>query len=334
MFEKRSIQALLRTSENTAYVSHIRTIEFAMYHLLPICDLQTIKPPSDGTSTQVDHLNGLNESAYFEQWRDLRNLMTCVYALKCLTKTMSKLTRCKKIIFDDNDRPWGLDRMEEKIGIVPQRSLTFDSASSVASVRYILDVVLSAAVASKLKIETLDIRIGCLLKNTSPVSPDMLPSLPAPVTSLRHLHLVLDSDLPWAWGKNLVRFIQSLPELTHLMLKFEKRDASHRFSGTSSSIYIPKLNNLTLSSVDCTSDELANFLDRHRATLREIRLSSINLTDSIDSWHSLAKGIYGNLDISCFSMKGCSTGDSHAEDKQWEATSAEALTDLIVASSN
>ncbi|KAH6869144.1 hypothetical protein B0T10DRAFT_467428 [Thelonectria olida] len=285
MLERRSLQTLLTILKHAGFALHADTLEFNLHHLLPFEELVEIKPPCSLTSPQKDHLNGLDVDAYCAQWNNQEELMRTEFVLDCLTTAMSNLTQCKNLTFDHGNRPWGLDRIKEIIGILPQRSLTFESGASVRFVRHVLDIVLAAASTSKLQLEEINISPGCLMENANRVSPDMLPHLSAPITSLRHLHLVLDSDFPesgytWDWEINLVRFTNSFPELTHFMLEFEDQDDFFRFSEASRSIYIPKLESLIVGLVGCTGDELADFLIRHKGTLREIRFDNINLTNS------------------------------------------------------
>ncbi|KAI3572666.1 hypothetical protein IWW34DRAFT_794955 [Fusarium oxysporum f. sp. albedinis] len=358
MFERRSLETLLDISKHVNFAPHINTLEFDLYHLLPLDEVVEIQPPFspyekmmtrtasenkgndsnnsiDSTSSQDNHLSRLNEGAYRNQWNDQHQLMRAQYALDCLTMAMLNLSQCKNITFDDSNRPWGLGSVEVKVGILPQRSLTFDSNTSVRLVRHILDIVLSAAVASKIEIEDLDISAGCSMENANRVSPDMLPRLSAPITSLRHLRLVLDPDFPESvysgdWEVNLVQFIHSFPELTHFVLGFENRDEFFRFSEASPSIYIPKLENLVIGLVDCTSDEVAGFLVRHRETLREISFDSVDLTDGLMAWQILIQKIHDELNITYLSMIDSMARGRDVQDREpLEATDRRGLIEII-----
>ncbi|KAH6961858.1 hypothetical protein BKA56DRAFT_463529, partial [Ilyonectria sp. MPI-CAGE-AT-0026] len=251
---------------------------------------------------------------------DQEQMLETQYALNCLTKAMSNLTHCKRIAFNDSNRPWGLDRLEDTIGILPQRTLTFASTKSAELIHHIMRAVLTAVAASKLEIEDLDFSIGSLMENASRINPHMLPILPTHITSLRHLHLVLDSDNPIfdsvnpefstidpsSWESGLVEFTGLFPQLSHFMLEFEYREDSNRFSGFSSLLCIPNLEVFTLGLMDCSGEELADFRLRHRNSLREISFDSINfILGTESSWNLLIEKISDNLDIAYFSMVGC-----------------------------
>jgi hypothetical protein len=70
---------------------------------------------------------------------------------------MTHLAQCKRIVIDDSNHPWGLHQIKRSIGVLPQRSLTFESAKSVDFIRHVIHAVLTAVIASKLQIEELEI---------------------------------------------------------------------------------------------------------------------------------------------------------------------------------
>lgn len=362
MLERRSLDTLVDISKHATFSRHVETLEICAYHLLPLNELADVEPPfspyegnvkrtASGTegagarSPQDDRLGRLNSDAYLALWKDQEQLIKTQYALICLTRAMSNLTYCKSIAFNDSNRPWGLDRLEETIGILPQRTLTFASTKSAELIHHIMHVVLTAVAASELEIEDLDFSIGSLMENANRISPHMLPILPTHITSLRHLHLLVDSDNPIidsvnpqfsdfdpsSWGSGLVEFIRLFPQLSHFTLNFEYREDLNRFSGFSPHLYIPKLEALTLGMMDCSGEDLADLLLRHRDSLREISFDSINLIFGTESsWNLLIKNIHDNLDITYFSMVGCMIEDTYVQDGEpLEATDAQGLAEIM-----
>ncbi|POR32470.1 hypothetical protein TPAR_07324 [Tolypocladium paradoxum] len=359
MFERRSLDTLADISKHHTLGRSVHTLEVCVYHLLPLKELEEIEPPfseyeeimkkvasSNGgtrsadtrSSSPHDHyhrLSQLHKEAYLTHLEDQDQLIRAQYALGCLTQAMTHLTQCKRIVIDDSNRPWGLDRLKRMTGVLPQRTLTFASTKSIELVRHILSAVLTAVVASKLDVEDVEISIGCLMQNANRISPYMLPSLPSRIISLRRLHLVLDPGLPkfastLPWGSGLIRFVRLFPELSEFSLEFEHRDDFGRFAGCAAMLDIPKLEALTLCLIDCTGEQLADLLLHHKKTLREISFDSINLTDGAESWHSLIKEIREGLDITFFSMNGSMVGDIDVQGREpLEATDAQGLTDII-----
>lgn len=316
IFEQQSLDALASISKQQNLSEHIHTLEIYVYHLLPLQDLEEIEPPyhpyeeiikkalsgitdasdkddaSSSSSLYRDrHLRGIDTNTYLRCLEDQERLVRTEYAITSLTQTMTHLTQCKRIIIDDSNHPWGLHQIKRSIGVLPQRSLTFESAKSIDFIRHLIHAVLTAIIASKLQIEELEISLRGLMENTNRISPQMLPgpsfiflTQALPITSLRYLHIVLDPcvpessyDLPWEHG--LAHFISLFPELSQVLLEFDRRDNLERFSSLSSLLYFPKLEMLTLSCIDCTSEELVWFLLRHKETLQEISFNSINLTN-------------------------------------------------------
>ncbi|KAJ0125972.1 Uncharacterized protein HZ326_30924 [Fusarium oxysporum f. sp. albedinis] len=121
-----------------------------------------------------------------------------------------------------------------------------------------------------------------------------------------------------------------LPQLTHFMLEFENRDDFFRFSEASPSIYIPRLENLMISLVDCTGDELAGFLLRHKETPREISFDTIDLTDGPMAPHILLQKIHDELDITYFSMINSMARMKDVQSReQLEATDRRSLIEVL-----
>lgn len=281
------------------------------------------------------HLGQLRREAYLTHLADQDQVVGTDYAIECLKQAMGGLHHCKNVIIDDDNRAWGLRSLKQSIGVFPQRTLTSTSTRSIHLIRYMLSAVLTALAASKLEIADLDISIGCSMENGNRISPYMLPTLlPSPITSLRHLHIVLDPivtnvDGRLPWGSGLVRFLRLFPELSQFSLDFEYRDEQNRLSGVASMLHIPKLEVLVLSMIDCCGEDLTDLILYHRRTIREITLNNINLTDGPKSWPSLVNDIRDHLRISYFSMDSCTAGYIAMHEERVEARSTQGLTAII-----
>ncbi|KAH7136197.1 hypothetical protein EDB81DRAFT_628333, partial [Dactylonectria macrodidyma] len=214
-------------------------------------------------------------------------------------------------------------------GILPQRGLTFESQESIRLVRHIIHVVLTAAAVSKIQVEMLVL------------GPEQMPSsailAKSPLVSVRRLHISLDPHFPECvpasskWESDLIRFIKLLPELPHLEFDFEERDEWGRFSELSKELYIPKLETLKISCIDCAREELALFLVRHHRTLREVVLDAIQLSGDAAVWRWLIEIIRDSLDLTCFSILLSNTqeGGKFIELNDIGATDTQDLTEVI-----
>ncbi|KAM5528588.1 hypothetical protein FOXYSP1_19069 [Fusarium oxysporum f. sp. phaseoli] len=377
MVERRSLDALVEISKHHTLGPCVETLNICVYHLLPLEELPRIKHPyseyedmiktlspeqyedfienmaSEENDTEFrgrtsflrslsfdnrnNHLSQLHRQAYLTSIADRDQLVRTRYAIECLEQAMGNLCHCKKVIIDDDNRAWGLRRWKKELGILPQRTLTFASASSVNLVRYIVHAVVTTLSTGKLSIDSLEISIGSLMENGNRISPHMLPTLSSsPITSLHRLHIVLDPtvlnpDIRLPWCSGLVRFVRLFPDLSDFSLEFEYRDESSRFLEIAAMLHIPKLKKFKLSLVDCKREELADFILYHKETICEISLESIDLVDGVQSWQSLIKDIHDHLNISYFSMDSCMARDTYSQPKGEElvATDAQGLMDII-----
>jgi hypothetical protein len=276
---------------------------------------------------------------------------------------MARFVNCKTISINDGHRPWGLSLLESEIGITPQRCLTIKSTKSIEFVRHLICTTITAAITSNIQIEVLEIIAGQLFDNASRPTPDMLirpSSLPAHanIGSLRQLTLFLSPEYPeitsdcTRWTSDLVYFIDRFPQLSNFTLEFEYRDmygldvmdysynvglgpleVGGRFSTIASRLYIPHLEILRLSCIDCTSMELAFFLLRHHKKLRTVYLDSINLIDGANTWGWLMQILRDNMRIAYFSMNRCTAkevepGQGTTRRRLFEASDSDSFTHL------
>ncbi|WAO97274.1 F-box domain-containing protein [Fusarium falciforme] len=296
--------------------------------------------------TERDRLRRLNASEYRKRLYDQEDVMQSRYDVKCLTQAMAHFKRCKHINISSSIQAWGLNRLRRSIGILPQRGLTFESKESTRLVRHIIHVVLTAVAASKIQVEVLNIGPEGMLMNSNRVSPFMLmgPSsailVESPPFSLRRLQISLDPNVPQhvpvssKWDSDLIRFIKLLPELSYLELVFEERDEMGRFSELGKELYIPKLEKLMLSCIDCAREDIALCLIRHRRTLREVVLDSIQLAGNTASWRWLIEIIRDSLDLVSLSIESSGAKEEVGVSRfidldDMQATDIQGLTEII-----
>ncbi|KAH7124653.1 hypothetical protein EDB81DRAFT_811336 [Dactylonectria macrodidyma] len=375
MFERKSLECLEEITNHRALGQSVEELEICVSHLLPLNELQDIEPPyseyenmmkrikgrtpydewgpsddeggmsdEDIEESPGDHLSQVNAREYRKRFDDQERVIRTGYDIECLTRAMTHLKRCKRINISSSVRTWGLNRLRRSTGILPQRSVTFESQESTRLVHHIIHAVLTAAAASQIQVEVLDIGVGSMTENANRISANMLtgPSsailAESPLVSLHRLCICLDPNVPKCipasskWENDLVHFIKLLPELSYLELQFDERDyLDGRFSGLSKELYIPKLETLTLSCIDCAGVDLAFFLIRHHRTLREVVLDAIQLTGDAADWRWLVEIIRDSLDLTCFSIMSSDTreGARFINLNDIEVTDAQGLTEVI-----
>lgn len=288
----------------------------------------------DGSFLSEEGPNQVNEEAYRKSFEQQEQLVRTEHGVHCLTQAMTHLVNCKQIYINDEYRPWGSQYLQRVVGVVPQRCLTFQSKRSIDFIRHVLHATFTAITISDIQIETLEICAGHLIDNASRLSPDMLvrPSSEmldqANIQSLHKLSLIINPDCPdpvsdsTRWTLDLIRFIKRFPELVEFEVEFEFRDSFNpadedrtaslnlrepynRFSTLAYQLYIPKLEIVSLSMIDCTSSELAFFLLRHNKTLRSVHLEGIYLIEDMSAWCKLIEVVRDSLCVTHFSMTNC-----------------------------
>ncbi|SCV61348.1 uncharacterized protein FFFS_15917 [Fusarium fujikuroi] len=166
------------------------------------------------------------------------------YDVKCLAGAMKYLKHCRKINISTSIHAWEMWWLRQRIGILPQRGLTFKSKASIRQVHHIVQDVLEAIAVSGISVQYLDIEPSTMIENANRISPFILmgPSSSTILsrsfpTSLRQLQISLDLESPpddkisgRKWGLGLLQFIHLLPELSDLELSFEHRHEIGRFS--------------------------------------------------------------------------------------------------------
>ncbi|SCV61154.1 uncharacterized protein FFFS_15723 [Fusarium fujikuroi] len=267
----------------------------------------------DDGQAESSRLEQINTQDYNRYLHD-QDAMRAGYDVKCLAGAMTYLKRCRKINISTSIHAWGMRRLRQRIGILPQRGLTFKSKASIRQVHHIVQVVLKAMAVSGISVQCLNIRPGMMLENANRISPFMLTGLSSSIiqstsfpASLRQLQISLDPESPPddtvlgpKWGLGLLQFIHLLPELSDLELCFEYRDEAGRFSEIAKDLYIPKLESVTLGLIDTTKEDIAILLLCHHRTLRRVVLESIQLDGGLEAWRWLIEVVWRSLELDEF----------------------------------
>ncbi|KAI3571965.1 hypothetical protein IWW34DRAFT_765396 [Fusarium oxysporum f. sp. albedinis] len=119
-------------------------------------------------------LEQINTQEYNRHLHDQEDMMRAGYDVKCLAGAMTYLKRCRKINISTSIHAWGMRRLRQQIGILPQRGLTFKSKASIRQVHHIVQVVLAAIAVSGISVQCLDIEPSMMIENANRISPFML----------------------------------------------------------------------------------------------------------------------------------------------------------------
>ncbi|KAF5967568.1 hypothetical protein FBULB1_11153 [Fusarium bulbicola] len=316
MVDKASIDNFSRISESPHLVEHIKDLRFHTLHLLPIEELEGITPsflleetdPDATTSTPPNMSLDFSESGMGEThircYEQQQSLMAGTLMGIRLHEAMSKIKSRVKLSFDSDHPPWSTPRLKQSFGCLIQRSLA-ETRGSTKFISGLIQTVLNAAWTSGLQIEDLDIPIGLNIDNSLCITLDQFPLLPFQLSSLSHLHLVIE---PTFKTNLLQKFLNSFPNLIEFNLEVYSELSRKKTTGALHDLQIPKLQQLTLSMVSCTAEELQALIIAHHKTLRDITLICIHLPD-YKSWRNIFQLIVTKLNLNDFYIGECEPGD-------------------------
>ncbi|GJC88112.1 hypothetical protein ColLi_10950 [Colletotrichum liriopes] len=112
------------------------------------------------------------------------------------------------------------------------------------------------------------------------------------------------------WSAELLGFKSLFYALSDLGLSFYPWDEGRQFRTLSKLLHIPTLRLLQLEYLDCGPRELTTLLERHKTTLRAVRLKSVCFTGGhTNSWSTLTKRIQENTLVETFSVEECFVDD-------------------------
>ncbi|KAH7113062.1 hypothetical protein EDB81DRAFT_826454 [Dactylonectria macrodidyma] len=314
MFERQSLDILKAISEHPSLRHAVRTLGLCIEHLSK-SEMNKLRYADCPLQVHGDEI-----PPYFED----------SVAQHCLVQAMRKLPNCKTLVLTDAHVPWGSVRLQKEAGCVLERGLETDFLRG-GFVQYLLNVMLTAAVESKLPVEKLDIYLGHMDEPNcvQPISVSLLDvpltqDKPAParlnLATLTSLRLILcpypgDSKGP-RWEPAFDRFLAMFPQLSHFTLAFdgeEQYDHHDIFPRLSKAISIPKLRVVEFARLEATVSELAEVLVRHRQTLEEATLRDVKLR-GIGSWPFLLNILRNMFGVRRVTMKNCLIEDEWIRD--------------------
>ncbi len=99
--------------------------------------------------------------------------------------------------------------------------------------------------------------------------------------------------------------MSTFPHISQFELEFAPRDEADYFGEVAKTLRLQNLASLLLNATDCATDELLALLLGHKTTLKEVVLSSIDITGGLESWKSLLCTIRDELSLDSLIMHEC-----------------------------
>ena len=184
---------------------------------------------------------------------------------------------------------------------------------------------LLAVMSSTIKMEHLDILIGERQEHPRSIAIDMLLDLKQDYSSLRRLHISIDSK--FSEPAHLQAFLSSFPNVSDFSLRISSNVFHVKSLGVLGGLIIPKLEKLSLEAVECTAAELEDFLLHHTQTLQRVSLTRISSISDTQSWLYISQKIRHCMNLGHFSAHQCLQSEvldagRIAEFTRWDMTAS------------
>jgi hypothetical protein len=309
MLSRSSLGNLIEISSHPIFGPALRKLVIGLDHL-------TVNPPPNQhyqvgsrIGAQVDGKAVINLDAYYCYLADQHYMAGSGLDLALLTRAMCNLPNCKTVRIDDAGLPWGAVLQKSHTGVFPGSGLDNGGNYSVLYTKRIIEVVLTAIIASQISLERFEL-VPSIDQDT--ISPNLFPGQSRLYTPLRpsqlpqvaSLHILINPDHgepPDVWAENLLNFLEFFPTLQDLNLEFSEVDEDQRLATLSHMLQLPCLRSLSISESRCSKDDLSTLFLNHKDTLKEIQLRNIDLMEGEKSWHSLEDTVRSHLSIEKFS---------------------------------
>lgn len=311
MLDRHSLRNLLEISAHTVFGPALHTLEICIDHLteeMPVVEPGTwIQPESQDVLAETFTWANINEEAYQHYLADQKRVGECGLDSAYLTRAIINLSNCKRIYVNDTHRPWGAASQKRQTGVRPTSNM--ECMDSVDYIKRTVKVVLAAIMASQISLDLFEISPGY---NRQAMSPEMLPlwqdiylsrplSQPTRVACLSLMINPKPSGRYQTWAQDLVAFIELFPALEKLSLYFFDCVVKNGgLKALSTSLRLPFLKVLSITSADCAENDLATLFLGHKDTLREIELDCVDIIEGEESWTSLKLIVHEHLSVEKF----------------------------------
>ncbi|KAH8649998.1 hypothetical protein BX600DRAFT_473921 [Xylariales sp. PMI_506] len=309
--QRDSLETLAQIAKHDSFGPAVVKLGINISHLLrdqklqiQILDIWNLLPDAG------DEIGPINPSVYDELFADQQLVISSNLGATLLAQSIAKLPNLRCIFLDETSRPWGRRALERKMGMIMMDVM--DTPESNDFVKRGINIIIEAiATSSEIALREFEIHVG---SESIAVTAEMLalpPLSPALIrdkfSSITDLGLTLNPDSigdDRHWNASFLKFMDLFPALCRFDLRFLPRDKHTRFPVIVAALHLPKLENLSLSKIDCTEEELKSFLYRHAETLRKIYLFTIDIVEG-GSWQSLIRGIQQVLQLESLYLDYC-----------------------------
>ncbi|SPO05341.1 uncharacterized protein DNG_08028 [Cephalotrichum gorgonifer] len=223
-----------------------------------------------------------DRDAYIRYRDDQRYVAECGLDTAYLTLALATMPNCKTLVLSAHDRPWGARTLARRTGLWPTTDIHTTARGNFA--RHTQQVVLSAAFASGIKLEKLDILF-------MPPDPGSRPSVFVPELAAQHIRSRLinlntlcltlsraHNSYSYNAPGSFTQFLELFPRVECLELCMNSCNDSNLFTTIADSpLHMTALRDLELHGLNCTAPALAKFLCRHQGTLKDVRLKRVHV---------------------------------------------------------
>ncbi|KXH69157.1 hypothetical protein CSAL01_08370 [Colletotrichum salicis] len=285
-----------------------------------------------------------------------------------LTAAMTNFTNCRTIFIGDwgcslsrpESPPWGLSRLQNEICFELEPWIL--RPSGVVFAKRAITALLSSVIGGRLPLEHLQIdfahfpftpfRMPSSIPHTALCIPQLLAiQAPGALHSVSKLHLSLSSEYMEdiepglgtnGWDSDVADSVHLFPSVSDLAVKVCRglEDSNSINLWDLSMLHAPNLKTFVLQGFEGEGGDLADVLRRHGASLNDLALDNIKITQSESAWSTVVQVVRDELSGCNIQLTDCafegyyleipnfSCADSSSDNSFLQATTHGELTDL------
>ncbi|KXJ84635.1 hypothetical protein Micbo1qcDRAFT_154776 [Microdochium bolleyi] len=288
MMYEPSLQNLLEVSRHEEYRTYVKKIIVCLDHIpeIPAAIMYNeMRLDNFGDFEQLDDVSGLRKQKSFKASGIATHYLSLAFSQPNLSE----------IIVSDTRIPWAARSLRRKTGLRMVSSLA--NTIDFTFIHAIIQATIMAIYTSSVQV-ALHINIGVADESIWPdllVVPDVaarfIRQQPKGVTELSLSVSSSSQDKRRIWIDDFLSFVNLFARLESLDLGFNTVDEHLRFPNIAQRAFFPHLRVLMLGFIQCTKEDLMQMVFRHKATLKELVLTRIELPTGTKSWPLLLEAV-------------------------------------------
>ena len=326
MLQRNSLENLIAISGHPVFGPAVEHLSIRLYHWTSSPQLATSDPPREGTPAQeyvVEEEDmkekdlekeyaeepGVDLQAYHRLMEDQRFMMDSGLTTTYLVHAVIALPALKTVAVNEELTPWGLADLMRQTGL--RLTVTLKTLESMQFANDAIRAIVQAIILTDKPLEELELCPG--FRYGYPFNPIMLTFSPAvqPLLEISHpcLHTLgimispgeesFENDL-----SHVLQFVALFPGLEGLWFQFEPIDEPDYFAPLFQRLRVPCLRHLRLTGLECTADDLLDFLRAHR--LQHVALTGVDVVDGYgEGWRGFLAAIRDEALTDSLEMDHC-----------------------------